>query len=122
MSRVLRAASMAVFALIWSSVLFAQVSDGNLVGTVTDASGGAVSGATVDLENVATGVRATAKTDGAGQYRFNNVPVGNYKLTVSAAGFGNSSITNVTIELNRTATVNAALEVGTVASSVTIVE
>ena len=43
---------------------------GSIVGTVTDNSGAAVSGATVTLTNAATGERRTSSTDASGDYQF----------------------------------------------------
>src|SRR6266478_6061823 len=67
--------------------LFGQTSDGNIVGTVLDASGAAIPGAKVELANVDTGVKASTNTDETGGYRFGNVLVGRYNVTVSATGF-----------------------------------
>jgi len=50
--------------------LLAQATDGNILGTVFDASGANVAGAVVELVNVATGIKATATTDGQGAYRY----------------------------------------------------
>ena len=55
--------------------LFAQAADGNLTGTVLDASGAAVPGALIAAHNVATGVQSTTKTDTSGSYRINNLLV-----------------------------------------------
>ncbi len=99
--------------------LYGQAMDGNLVGTITDKSGGALSGANVELTNLGTNIRATAKSAGDGSYRFNNVAVGLYKLTVSQTGFTTATLNNIQVELNRQASVNVQLEVG---STSTVVE
>ena len=69
-----------VFALLAIAVLFslasfAQSTSGNLVGTILDASGAAVPSATVTALNVDTGVKATAKSNENGEYRFSNLAV-----------------------------------------------
>src|SRR5690349_13427261 len=74
-----------VFALIsvvaFGAVLaLGQAIDGNVLGTVTDASGAAVVGAEVTATNVATGVLASAKTNGSGEYRFDHLLVGSYRI------------------------------------------
>ena len=66
---------------------FGQVTDGNLVGTIYDTSGKVVPDASVGAKNTATGVIAETKSDQSGAYRFNNLPVGSYSVTVSSAGF-----------------------------------
>ncbi len=61
--------------------VFAQgVATAQLNGTVTDPSGGAVSGATIDLRNVATNTTSTATTNDSGYYVFASVPPGTYDL------------------------------------------
>ncbi len=57
------------------------------MGTVLDPSGAVVRGVTVDLRNPVTGFSQAATTDGAGVFRFNNVPQGGYRIGVTASGF-----------------------------------
>jgi len=100
--------------------VFSQATDGNIVGTVNDQSGAAVTGATVELQNEATGVLSTTKTDAQGIYKFNNIPIGKYTVTVKATGFAISALKGVDIELNKTTTANMKLEVSTVATTVEV--
>lgn len=102
--------------------LFAQASDGNLTGRITDASGSGIPNAKVQLTNMDTGVGQAANTDGEGVYRFGNMPVGRYKIEVSANGFNTKAQQNLAIELNRTATLNIGLEVGQVNTTVEVAE
>ena len=67
--------------------LNAQATDGNLVGTVVDQTGAAVPGAAVEITNTATGVKSTTTTNMSGEYRFNNILVGNYDIKIARAGF-----------------------------------
>src|SRR5258706_4752832 len=90
---------------------FGQAQDGNLVGSILDASGAAVPNAKVDAENIATGVKATTTTDASGVYRFNNLLVGTYKVSASASGLAQSG-RDVVVELNKTTTANVTLAVG----------
>src|SRR5262249_15710731 len=101
---------------------FGQAIDGSLVGTVVDASGSAVPNVTINLENMATGVKSSAKTNAAGEYRFNNVLIGRYRLTASATGFTSTSLANVAVELNKTSTANLTLPVGSVSTTVEVSE
>ena len=123
-SRVLRPLRFYV-GIVFTSLLlavssFGQVTDGNLVGTVYDASGKVVTDAAVGAKNTATGVIAETKSDSSGTYRFNNLPVGTYDVTVSSAGFASTRIKELSVELNKTATANVTLSVGTVAESVEV--
>jgi hypothetical protein len=99
-----------------------QATDGNIVGTILDASGASVPSATLELENVATGARFTTTSEVNGLYRFNNVPVGTYSITASAGGFTKSRLERVVVELNKTATANFTLQIGGVAEQVTVTE
>jgi hypothetical protein len=108
--------------LIMVPEILGQANDGNLLGTVTDASGAAIPNANVQLENTATGVKAAAKTDFTGLYRFNNVLIGNYTATVSADGFRSTLLKNVTIELNKNTTANVVLATGNVVTQVEVTE
>ena len=101
---------------------FGQATDSNLVGVVLDATGAAIQNATVEIQNAATGVNTTTKSGADGQYRFNNVPVGLYNITVTASGFATSSLKGVSLELNKTATANVTLQVGTVATALEVSE
>jgi hypothetical protein len=56
--------------------------------SVYDASGAAVPGATVELQNRVSGHHESGRTGSSGLIRFMNVPFNPYRLTVSAAGFG----------------------------------
>jgi hypothetical protein len=58
-----------------------------LRGTVTDATGAIILGATVKIHNPVSGLERTAQTDTSGQFSFPNVPFNNYHLTVTAKGF-----------------------------------
>ncbi len=64
-----------------------STTSGSVIGTVVDPSGAVMPNVTVELRNPVTGYSQTAVTDGAGVYRFNNVPQSTYEVEVSAQGF-----------------------------------
>jgi hypothetical protein len=99
--------------------LRAQATDGNLVGTVVDATGAAVPKATVVATNQGTGVKYSATSNMAGEFRVNNLPVGLYDVEATAAGMATSKTTNVSVELNRTSAVTFNM---TVAGTTTTIE
>src|SRR6266853_6202257 len=70
-----------------SAASFGQVLKGSISGTVTDPQGAVVSGAQVKATNTSTGSPLTTTTDGSGLFHFNLIPVGDYKVEVSAPGF-----------------------------------
>ena len=109
-------------ASFFAVVSFGQLSDGNLVGTIYDVSGKVIANAGVDAKNTATGVIAETKSDPSGAYRFNNLPIGSYSLTVTSDGFANAQIKDLSVELNKTATANVTLSVASATESVDVVD
>src|SRR5260370_21503137 len=108
-----RGASAALLVCSFAACLFGQATDGNLVGTITDASGATVASADVKITNQATNIQSSTKSNSSGDYRFGNIPVGVYDLSVAAAGFSPATQKGVTIDLNKTTTepqLPAALE------------
>lgn len=121
-ARLFRTASIALAVSCFAVTSFGQVTDGNLIGTIYDPSGKVIAEAHVAAKNTETGVISDTKSDQSGAYRFHNLPVGNYTLTVSSAGFATTQLKDVGIQLNKTATANLTLAVGTVAESVQVVD
>ena len=85
-------------------------SGGSLTGTVTDATGAVVPGASVSLENPVSHARRQTETDSAGHFQFSNLPFNPYHVAVSAAGFADYSH-DVDIHSSVPATLTAALAV-----------
>jgi len=86
----LRLAAMVVLAASLAAGAEGPQSVGNsttLRGTVLDATGAIILGATVKIHNPVSGLVRTAQTDAYGQFNFPNVPFNNYHLTVTAKGF-----------------------------------
>jgi hypothetical protein len=84
----------------------------NVIGTVTDPSGGVVPGANVTVVDNATTEAHTTQTNKSGHYEFVALRVGTYTLNVKAKGFREFQITNATLEVGRDYTFDATLEVG----------
>src|SRR5262245_5573027 len=104
-----------------SGTALGQAQDGNLVGSVLDSTGAAIPNAMVEVENIATGVKNTTTADDTGFYRFNNLLIGNYKVTASAAGLAAGG-REVLVELNKTTTANVTLAVGGVTTEVDVID
>ena len=97
--------------LALTTLVFAQSATTSLHGTISDAKGAVVSGASVTLTNPATGFSRTVKTDDQGAYQFVEVPPSTYLLTVTSAGFATTKRENVVLQVSSPATVNLALQV-----------
>ncbi len=109
----------AVAALCISPVL-AQQTLGGVTGEVSDSSGGVIPNAVITITGEQTGLTRTVKSNGAGEYLFVNLPIGTYTLTYTADGFEVQSTPHITVQADRTATVNASLKVGSKADTVTV--
>lgn len=111
-----------LLALASLAMCWAQVADGNLVGVVLDPGGAAVANATVTVESISTGRKVVGTADPQGGYQFRNLPVGSYKVTVSAAGFQGTSLASVPVELSRTTNAPVTLAVGPQSETITVTD
>jgi protocatechuate 3,4-dioxygenase beta subunit len=82
-----------------------------LSGDVTDASGAAVSNATVTATDVNTKATRSGATDAAGHFLFSQVNPGTYQVTVEANGFAISKSEPTPVGVGRTAALNFSLRV-----------
>ena len=98
--------------LLVPAVAWAQVLYGSLVGNVTDPNGAAVSGAKVELTNVATGDVSTVMTDDRGAYALGDLQVGVYKVAISRSSFKTTIKEGVRIDANKTYRFDAQMEIG----------
>jgi Carboxypeptidase regulatory-like domain len=89
----------------------AQSATTSLHGTVSDAKGLVVAGASVTLNNPGTGFTRTVKTDDQGAYQFLELPPSTYIMTVTATGFATTKRENVVLQVSSPATVNMTLQV-----------
>jgi hypothetical protein len=98
----------------------AQQTLGGITGTVSDSTGGVLAATTITLVNDQTTLTRTAQSNDAGAYDFVNLPIGTYTLTFIHAGFQTQKIPSITVQGDRTATVNTTLKIGEVGSTVTV--
>ena len=98
----------------------AQSTTGTIQGTVRDNQEAVVPGATVTVRNVQTNAVRTVTTDAAGYYRFLNMPVGQYELTVELAGFGRHVRSGITLSMNQDAVVDVGIQPAGVSESVEV--
>ena len=98
----------------------AQVDRAELEGTVTDASGSVIVGATVKVLEVDTGLSEQQTTNSKGYYRFPGLAVGNYKVTASGNGFKTKVTSDVVLRVGQTRTLDVQLSVGAVTEEVEV--
>jgi len=108
-----------VFLMFAPLHLLAQVGTSDVLGTVTDTSGGLIPNATVTIKNVGTSATRSTTTSERGDYIFSVLPNGSYSLTVEAAGFKRYTVT-FDLSSGTRARYDANLEVGTVSETVEV--
>jgi hypothetical protein len=99
---------------------FAQEFRATISGAVTDPSGAAVAGATVEVREAHTGTTSRTVTDNAGQYVVPFLLSGSYSITVTANGFQALNRTGITLQSQEHPIINLALKVGSQTQTVTV--
>lgn len=97
-----------------------QSPNGTISGLVTDSSGAVIVGADVLLENDATGVQYSAKTNADGIYLLSNLPPGSYRLQVSKVGFETLIKPEIELNVQDALSINFTLPVGAASVTVTV--
>lgn len=100
------------FVLLTCLSLPAQQITGNIRGTVTDPTGAVIVGAAVTAQRTETGLSRIAITDHTGNYILLELPIGHYRLQVTAKGFQEYVQDGITLNVNETASVSPRLKVG----------
>jgi outer membrane receptor protein involved in Fe transport len=99
----------------------AQVQTGSIVGSVSDSSGAVLPGVSVTLGgDRLIGGPQSVSTDTSGSYRFDRLPPGDYLVKFELQGFKTVERAAIRVNAAFTATVNAKLEVGSVAETITV--
>jgi hypothetical protein len=97
---------------------YAQTFRGAINGSVTDPTGAVVAGASVKATNTGTGVAISATTTSDGQFSFQDLPLGTYKIEVSSAGFRPVAFDNVTVTAGSVYTLPVKLSAGSAGTTV----
>src|SRR5713226_8117427 len=100
----------------------AQQTLGGVVGTVMESTGSVLPGTVVTIVGDETKLTRTQTSSGNGSYDFVNLPIGTYTLTFTHDGFQTQRVPSIVVQANRTATVNTTMQVGQVATTITVQE
>jgi hypothetical protein len=92
----------------------------SVVGTVTDASGAVIPGATATLTNLGTGIVQTATTNGTGDYNFPLLQVGTYSVKIEAKGFKTYTVPSIPLSGGDRFRADAKLQVGEASQTVEV--
>jgi hypothetical protein len=100
--------------------LFGQMNTGEIAGSVQDALGGVLPGATVVAERAQTGQSFTAKTNSSGQYLLTQLPIGTYSLKVNAENFKQSAVSNIEVHIGDSLRHDVTLQIGNANETVVV--
>jgi hypothetical protein len=100
--------------------MLAQFDTGTITGSVTDASGAAVSHAAVTVTNVGTGLQKSVVTNPGGNFVASDIPYGTYVVTVNMSGFATTKSSPIKLNVGAMVQVNLALAVAASQESVTV--
>ncbi|MEO8660233.1 MAG: TonB-dependent receptor [Bryobacteraceae bacterium] len=103
-----------------TGVALAQTSSASINGTVKDSSGSVIPAASLILRNTGTNVELRSTSSESGLFTFLNVNPGTYTLETSKTGFRTAKLSQFTLAVNQTATLDQILEVGSVEQSVNV--
>ena len=109
-----------VFATLFSSKLLRADVTGSILGAVHDRSQAVVAGAHVVVTNVQTNFSQETTSAADGSYRFLALPVGNYKVTATSAGFSQFVATDIDLKVNDQLHLEITLQVGNVKEEISI--
>src|SRR5260370_11727079 len=99
----LRIALSSLFVFLVCSAAFGQDISAKITGTVTDASGAVISGATVTARDTSRATAYPTHTNAAGVYYLSPLPSGDYTLCVTSSGFSTVQYSAFSLVMNHTA-------------------
>jgi Carboxypeptidase regulatory-like domain len=117
-----RLVTLSIVCSAWlASPVLAQQETATITGTVRDASGAVVPGATVTVVNVETNISARTQAGEDGAYVIPSLRPGDYSVTVESTGFQKTVRTGVTLQVAQVARVDIALQPGQLTDAVEVV-
>jgi hypothetical protein len=117
----MRLVACALFLSLFAAIASAQTFRGGIQGTVLDASGAGVPGATVTVTSTATGLTCSVQTDVNGNYFFSELPIGLYNVEAALQGFATRRGKGVEVGASASARVYFELAPGRLQQSVDLV-
>jgi len=108
------------FALLSAGFAVAQTPSATLVGRITDGSHAGVPGANIQVRNVNTNESRTALSQFDGEYTVSNLPPGTYEVIVDKTGFRRLHESNLELQVEQTARLDAQLQVGATSETVEV--
>lgn len=100
----------------------AQAVYGSISGTVTDSSGGGVSGATVSITDIDRNIVLTTTTNASGNFNQTHMIIGHYRVKVENGGFKTVVVEGVEVAVDTVRTVDVTLQPGDVKQTITVTD
>ena len=124
MSKCLRgsvvAGMVAIGLCLGSGLIFGQVTNGTISGTVTDSTGARVPDTSITIKNIATGIISASVTNQDGYYSVPNLLIGTYDVQAKKEGFATGIRSGIDLTVGREAVVDITIRVGTMSEQVTV--
>jgi hypothetical protein len=115
-----RSIKIAAFLLALQCAAWGQTFRGGISGTVADQSGAPIAGADVKLNGTDTGLTRSAQAGAAGEFDFQDLPLGKYSLTVTQSGFQTQEIKDIAVEAGKIFNLKATLGIASQATTVEV--
>ncbi len=101
-----------LFVTLFGTISAFSQATASLRGTITDPSGAVIFGAKVTIKNADTGTSRQTSSDTQGEYSFQQVPPGTYKLAAEKSGFATMSKSDVKLLVNTPTTLDLSMPLG----------
>ncbi len=106
--------------ILFSGPIWAQVTTGNISGTVSDETGGVLPGVAVTVTNTDTGINRVVVTGDEGRYRASSLSLGNYEVQAGLTGFQTGVRSGIKLTVGREAIVDIQLSIGSISERVVV--
>ncbi len=120
LSKIKQAGAFLTAILCFSFAVFAQSNTGTITGQIQDANGASVPNATVTVTNIGTNDTRSAQTNDDGFYEVPSLSTGVYKITATASGFQESTVSNARLAVGDRLRVDVKMNVGGVSAVVEV--
>jgi hypothetical protein len=101
-------------------MLWAQTDSGRIAGTVSDASGAVVAGATVSVQDERTNAIRTVTTNESGSFVVTQLRSSTFRVSASLPNFADAVVSNLALQVGQERTINLILQAATVSTEVTV--
>jgi len=121
-ARAVQALCLCMGVLLACAPAFSQGNQGRILGTITDKTGGVISGATVTVKDVERGISRDLTTGDSGEYNAPNLLPGTYTVRAESKGFKAIEQQKILVEVGKEVRVDLSLQPGEVSQTITITE